>query len=100
MSEYANRHDRARLVGLVFFMQALGLIIGPLVALALLEAHVGSELTWRLLLGLGALPALGVIHLRSKSPSPPLPVDSAGPRFSSGVLIRSGKPRSIPEFLV
>ena len=71
MSEYANRNDRGRLVGLVFSMQALGLIVGPLVALALLEAHVGSELTWRLLLGLGALPALGVIYLRSKIPESP-----------------------------
>ena len=71
MSEYANRNDRGRLVGLVFSMQALGLIVGPLVALALLEAHVGGELTWRLLLGLGAVPALGVIYLRSKIPSPP-----------------------------
>ena len=33
MSEYSNRHDRGRLVGLVFSMQALGLIVGPLVAL-------------------------------------------------------------------
>ena len=71
MSEYANRNDRGRLVGLVFSMQALGLIVGPLVALALLEAHVGSDLTWRLLLGLGALPALGVIYLRSKIPESP-----------------------------
>ena len=82
MSEYANRNDRGRLVGLVFSMQALGLIVGPLVALALLEAQVGSELTWRLLLGLGALPALGVIYLRSKNPRvPPLSIDSAGPRL-------------------
>ena len=33
MSEYSNRQDRGRLVGLVFSMQALGLIVGPLVAL-------------------------------------------------------------------
>jgi MFS transporter, PHS family, inorganic phosphate transporter len=44
-------------VGLVLFMQALALIVGPLVALALLEARVDSDLTWRLLLGLGAPPA-------------------------------------------
>ena len=31
MSEYSNRQDRGRLVGLVFSMQALGLIVGPLV---------------------------------------------------------------------
>ena len=83
MSEYANRNDRGRLVGLVFSMQALGLIVGPLVALALLEAHVGSELTWRLLLGLGALPALGVIYLRSKIPE--------SPRFQSIVQGRASQ---------
>jgi len=38
MSEYSNRSDRGRLVGLVFSMQALGLIVGPLVALGLLAA--------------------------------------------------------------
>ena len=37
MSEYANRKDRGRLVGLVFSMQAVGLIVGPLVALVLLS---------------------------------------------------------------
>jgi MFS transporter, PHS family, inorganic phosphate transporter len=71
MREYANRRDRGRLVGLVFSTQALGLIVGPLVALSLLDAHVGSQLTWRLLLGLGALPAMGVIYLRSKIPESP-----------------------------
>ena len=83
MAEYANRNDRGRLVGLVFSMQALGLIVGPLVALALLEAHVGSELTWRLLLGLGALPALGVIYLRSRIPE--------SPRFQSIVQGRASQ---------
>jgi MFS transporter, PHS family, inorganic phosphate transporter len=34
MSEYDSRKDRGKLVGLVFSTQALGLIVGPLVALA------------------------------------------------------------------
>jgi MFS family permease len=38
MSEYANRKDRGKLVGMVFGTQALGLIVGPLIALALLGA--------------------------------------------------------------
>jgi len=29
MSEYSNRSDRGRMVGMVFSMQALGLIVGP-----------------------------------------------------------------------
>jgi PHS family inorganic phosphate transporter-like MFS transporter len=71
MSEYSNRRDRGRLVGLVFSMQAAGLVVGPLVALALLGLHAGDELTWRLLLGLGSLPAAAVVYLRSKMPESP-----------------------------
>jgi len=71
MSEYSNRRDRGRLVGLVFSMQALGLIVGPLVALALLSSGISQPLTWRLLLGLGAVPAAAVIYLRAKMPESP-----------------------------
>jgi PHS family inorganic phosphate transporter-like MFS transporter len=71
MSEYSNRKDRGRLVGLVFSMQALGLIIGPLVALVLLSSGIGDNMTWRVLLGLGAIPAAGVVYLRSKMPESP-----------------------------
>ena len=71
MSEYANRKDRGRLVGLVFSMQALGLIVGPLVALVLLSSGISGNVTWRLLLGLGALPAAAVVYLRAKMPESP-----------------------------
>ncbi len=71
MSEYSNRKDRGRLVGMVFSMQAVGLIVGPLVALLLVASGVGHELTWRLLLGFGAIPAAGVVYLRSKIPESP-----------------------------
>jgi MFS transporter, PHS family, inorganic phosphate transporter len=71
MSEYANRSDRGRMVGLVFSMQALGLIIGPLVALALLAGGVPHEIAWRVLLGLGAVPAAAVVYLRSRMPESP-----------------------------
>ena len=71
MSEYANRNDRGRLVGLVFSMQALGLIIGPLVGLVLLASGISHELTWRLMLGLGAVPAATVVYLRAKMPESP-----------------------------
>ncbi len=71
MSEYANRQNRGRLVGLVFSMQAVGLIVGPLVGLLLLSSGVSSTLTWRLLLGLGAVPAAAVIYLRAKMPESP-----------------------------
>jgi MFS family permease len=71
MSEYSNRQDRGRLVGLVFSMQALGLIVGPLVALILLQSGISHELTWRILLGLGAIPAASVVYLRSRMPESP-----------------------------
>ena len=58
-------------MGLVFSMQALGLIVGPLVALILLSSGIGNSLTWRILLGLGAVPAAAVVYLRSKMPESP-----------------------------
>jgi MFS family permease len=82
MSEFSNRRDRGRLVGLVFSMQAVGLVVGPLVALGLFGAGAGSQLTWRLLLGLGAVPAAAVVYLRSKIPE--------SPRFEAG---RAGSDR-------
>ena len=54
VSEYANRKDRGKLVGMVFGTQALGLIVGPLIALALLGAGFSDGTAWRVLLGLGA----------------------------------------------
>lgn len=71
MSEYSNRQDRGRLVGMVFSMQALGLVVGPLVGLVLLSSGMSHDMVWRLLLGFGAVPAAGVIYLRSKMPESP-----------------------------
>jgi MFS family permease len=71
MTEYANRKDRGKLVGLVFSTQALGLLIGPLVALALLGGGVSEGMTWRILLGLGAVPAAAVVYLRRTMPESP-----------------------------
>ena len=71
ISEYSNRTDRGRLVGLVFSMQAVGLIVGPLVGIILLSSGVGDPLAWRILLGLGALPAAAVIYFRAKMPESP-----------------------------
>jgi len=71
MSEYANAKSRGRMVSLVFSAQALGLIAGPMVALTLLAAGVNHDLAWRLMLGLGALPAASVIYLRRKLPESP-----------------------------
>jgi PHS family inorganic phosphate transporter-like MFS transporter len=71
MAEYANRKDRGKLVGLVFGTQALGLIVGPLIALALLGSGVSGDVAWRVLLALGAVPAAAVIYLRCRMPESP-----------------------------
>ncbi|CAB1129880.1 MFS transporter [Candidatus Hydrogenisulfobacillus filiaventi] len=78
MSEYANIKDRGRLVGLVFSMQALGLLAGPVVALTLVNAGLSPDLAWRLMLGLGAIPAAAVIWFRRRLPE--------SPRFQARVL--------------
>jgi len=66
MSEYSNRKDRGKLITMVFSMQGLGLIVGPLVAIILLGSGVSQDLTWRLMLALGAIPALATFYLRRK----------------------------------
>src|SRR6266516_6208664 len=66
MSEYANRRDRGKMVTMLFSMQALGLIFGPLVALLLLVSGINHDLVWRLMLALGAVPALATFYLRRK----------------------------------
>jgi MFS family permease len=59
-------------------MQALGLIVGPIVGMTLLGTGVGHEMTWRLMLAFGAIPAAGVIYLRARMPE--------SPRFKAQVL--------------
>ena len=65
-SEYANKRSRGRLVGSVFAMQGLGLMAGPAIASIFLGAGVPNGIAWRLMLGLGAVPAASVIYLRRK----------------------------------
>lgn len=64
MSEYANRKDRGKLITMVFSMQGLGLILGPIIAIALLVSGLDHNLAWRLMLALGAVPALATFYLR------------------------------------
>ncbi len=64
MSEYSSKATRGKMVGLVFSMQGAGLVVGPLIAAILLASGASNNLTWRLLLGLGAIPGLAVFYLR------------------------------------
>jgi MFS family permease len=43
---------------------AVGLIVGPLIASIFLASGLSDNLTWRLLLGLGAIAGLAVFYLR------------------------------------
>lgn len=78
MSEYAGKRNRGMLVSLVFAMQAAGLILGPLLAAALLSARLPHDLVWRLLLGFGAVPALAVFWQRRNLKETPRYLAAAG----------------------
>jgi PHS family inorganic phosphate transporter-like MFS transporter len=75
MSEFANVRGRGRQVATVFAMQGFGLLTGAVVtlgALALLPStHAGLDLVWRLVLGLGAVPAIATIYFRTRVPETP-----------------------------
>ena len=66
MSEYSNRKDRGKLVSMVFSLQGIGLIVGPMAAVLILMLGIPHDIAWRILLGLGAIPAASVIYLRRK----------------------------------
>lgn len=68
INQYANRRNRGKMVGLMFSAQAAGAAAGYIVGLMLLSAGMGQEMAWRLLLGLGAIPAACVIWLRRHLP--------------------------------
>ena len=64
MSEYAGKAHRGMLVSMVFAMQAAGLIVGPLLAAAMLSTHMSQDIIWRVLVSVGAIPALAVYGAR------------------------------------
>lgn len=71
VSEYSNRKNRGRLVGSVFALQALGTLLGYGVGLVLLSTGLDHDLAWRLMLGLGAVPAAAVLVSRRRMPESP-----------------------------
>lgn len=71
MAEYSNTHSRGRLIGMVFSMQSLGLLAGPLVSLGLIYSGISLAIIWKLLLAFGAIPALIVVYYRRTLPETP-----------------------------
>jgi PHS family inorganic phosphate transporter-like MFS transporter len=63
-SEFAGKKTRGLMISSVFAMQGIGLIVGPLLAIALLAVHVPQDLVWRILLAAGAIPPLAVFWAR------------------------------------
>lgn len=63
-SEFAGSRTRGLMVSTVFAMQGIGLIVGPLLAIALLAVHIPQDLVWRILLAAGAVPPLLVFWAR------------------------------------
>jgi PHS family inorganic phosphate transporter-like MFS transporter len=78
MAEYAGKASRGMLVTLVFAMQAAGLILGPLLASALLSTSMPHDLIWRVLVAFGAVPAMAVYWSRRHLKESPRYLAAAG----------------------
>jgi MFS family permease len=86
------------MVALVFSAQAVGLVVGPLLALALLGGGAGPAVTWRVLLGIGAVPAAAAVWLRRKMPEPPRYQARAASRPAPGTRAPGQPASGLPAF--
>jgi MFS transporter, PHS family, inorganic phosphate transporter len=71
MTEYANRRNRGRLVGLTFLFYVFGQVAAYVVALVVVGLGASPDLAWRFILGLGAIPSLLVLWNRRHMPESP-----------------------------
>lgn len=90
MAEYAGKASRGMLVSLVFAMQAAGLILGPLLASALLSTSMPHDLIWRVLVGFGAVPALAVYWSRRHLKESPRYLAASGMLEDAAGKLRAG----------
>ncbi|MDA8333536.1 MAG: MFS transporter [Peptococcaceae bacterium] len=98
MSEYSNRKKRGFLVNSVFAMQGFGLLAGPALAAVLLSSGMAHSLAWRLMLGLGALPAAAVIYLRRMiAETPHFSVGARGDVEGAASLVEKLTGTPVPE---
>ncbi|MFF4483883.1 MFS transporter [Streptomyces melanosporofaciens] len=70
-TEYANRRNRGRLVGMTFIFYVAGQVTAYLVSLLVLAIGTPNEIAWRLILGLGVIPSLLVLYQRRHMPESP-----------------------------
>lgn len=78
-AEFSNRHNRGALVASVFAMQGFGILAASIVATAVFGAFkkaivadvLNLDYCWRIMLGLGVVPALLTMYLREQMPETP-----------------------------
>ena len=85
-SECPDPKLRTRIVGSVFSMQGVGMLVSCLLPIIFLRSGVSLETTWRLLLGLGAVPAFIAFCFRLKTPPKSAIVRNTGKAQWSKVL--------------
>jgi MFS family permease len=78
ITEFANKRNRGRLVGLTFIFYVFGQFTGYLVSLMVLAVGVPHDIAWRLILGLGVIPSLMVLYQRRHMPESPRWTDDHG----------------------
>jgi MFS transporter, SP family, arabinose:H+ symporter len=73
IAEFAPRSRRGQLSIIQQWMITVGILVSYLVALIILKVAPGSAggLDWRLILGIGAIPALVAVALRARMPESP-----------------------------
>ena len=102
VSEYSNQQNRGRLVASVFAMQGFGLLAGAAVSLAVVYGTTSLDLAWRIILGMGAVPALVTMYFRTRLPETPRfsLSQGRGGEAASTVAKITGEPlRAPPETL-
>ncbi|CAG8543205.1 17115_t:CDS:2, partial [Racocetra persica] len=85
-SEFATKKRRGAMMSLVFAMQGFGILFAGLITMLTLkvyESRIREDVryldhVWRIVVGVGAIPALGVLYFRVTNPE--------SPRFTMDVL--------------
>ncbi len=72
MAEHSNAKDRGKVIALGFgLFWGFGATLAAVIYLALSYAGVSPDVTWKVVLAAGAIPAASVIYLRRKIPETP-----------------------------